>query len=117
MDLPFGSQLRRERRRQIPDPYNPDRTKPAPWADKPDSIDFVGFVSSTSSSPSRDAARSDVDTVMFLYLEDPTADVRAGDRIVYPDGIGYVRSKPSADIHPFTGWQPTKEIVLHETEG
>lgn len=116
MEMPFGSALIRERRRRIPDPYNPERTKPAPWDDEPETLDVVGFVSSTSSSPSRDAARGDIDSVMFLYLEDPAADVRAGDRIVYPGGIGYVRSRPAADVHPLTGWQPTKSITLYETE-
>lgn len=117
MEFPHGSELVRERRRQIPDPYNPDRTSPGDWDDAPVQLPVSGFVSSTSSSPTRDAARSDIDSVMFLYLDDPDADVRAGDRIVYADGIGYVRSKPAADINPWTGWQPVKEIRLYETEG
>lgn len=117
MDMPFGSDVVRERRPRLPDPYNPDRTSPVSWDDELEQLPLVGFVSSTSSSPTRDAARSDIDSVMFLYLEDPDADVQAGDRVVYPGGVGYVRSKPAADINPFTGWQPTKEIRLYETEG
>lgn len=116
MDMAHGADVVRERRRRIADPYNPKQTKPAPWYDEPETLDLVGFVSSTSSSPSRDAARGDIDSVMFLYLEDPSQDVRAGDRIVYDGGIGYVRSRPAADINPFTGWQPTKAITLYETE-
>lgn len=117
MEMAFASELVRERRRQIPDPYNPSRTTTAEWDDAPVQLPLTGFVSSTSSSPTRDAARSNIDSVMFLYLDDPDADVRAGDRIVYGDGVGYVRSKPAADINPFTGWQPVKEITLYETEG
>jgi hypothetical protein len=115
--MSFGVPLVRERRRQVPDPYNPARTSPAPWDDNPDRLEFCGFVSSSSSSPAMDAARSDIDSIKFLYTEDPATDIRAGDRVIHPDGIGYVRSKPSADINPWTGWQPTKEIRLYETEG
>ena len=115
--MPFGSHVVRERRRELPNPANPDRPRLADWSDNPDRIDVDGFVSSVSSSSPLDPARSQVDTTLALYATDPFADVLPGDRIIYATGIGYVRTMPAADRNPWTGWQPYKEIRLYETEG
>lgn len=117
MDFAHGADVVRQRRRRVPDPYNPDRTTTAPWEDDPDTLPIAdAFVSTSSSSAGFDAARGLVVTTRSLYCSDPTVDVQRGDRIVHPGGIGYVRTIPAADVNPFTGWQPVKEIVLAESE-
>ena len=46
----FGQTVTRERRKRIPDPYNPDETTDGPW-DDPDILEISGaFVASSSSA-------------------------------------------------------------------
>lgn len=116
MDFPDGQQVFRDRRKLIPDPYNPDSTTPGDW-DDPDTIDLEGFVASSSSSSMSDATRNQVLTSKSLYLTDPSADVLVGDRIRWGNSKMYVEALPSADVNPFTGWQPVVEIPLSGVAG
>ncbi len=117
MDFPFGETVYRDRRKLIPDPYNPAEMIYGPWAD-PDTIELPGsFVASSSSSSLSNATRTQILTSKSLYLSDPSADVRAGDRIRAAESTYQVNVRPSADVNPFTGWQPAVEIPLELPEG
>ena len=116
MDLPYALPVIRARRKLIADPYNPTSTIPGPWAD-PDTINLKGFVAASSSSALRDATRKQVLTAKSLYLSDPTSDVVVGDRILVGTDQYEVDAIPTADINPFTGWQPAVEIPLTGVEG
>ena len=114
--FPFGQQVVRERRKRIPDPYNPDETTDGPW-DDPDELEIPGaFVASSSSADVASATRSQVLTAKSLYCE-PTADVLVGDRIRAGAAVYQVDAKPEADTNPFTNWQPVQEIPLEEVSG
>lgn len=117
MEFPFGPTVYRDRRRPIPDPYNPASTVPGSWDGPLDTIAIPGaFVGSSSSVRVTDATRSQILTAKSLYC-DPDADVRAGDRI-RADGVTYqVDAKPAADTNPFTGWRPPQEIPLKDPTG
>jgi hypothetical protein len=115
--MAFGQTVVRERRKRIPDPYNPDRLVDGPW-DDPDTLELPGsFVASSSSSATNTATRTQVITTKSLYCTDPTADVRVGDRIRDGERVYPVDAVPAADTNPFTGWQPVKEIPLKEVLG
>lgn len=116
MDLPFGGAVVRERRTPVADPYNPARTVPGSW-DDPDRLPLEGaWVGSSSSTSTRDASRKEILTAKSLYCQ-PDADVLPGDRIRIPGYLGQVEVRPSADINPFTGWQPLLEVPLEEVTG
>jgi hypothetical protein len=118
MPLPFGSVVYRDRRPMLPDPYRPGHMVPGSFDDPAASVLRIpgGFVGSSSSVPSGDAARSDVLTAKSLYC-DPKWDVRIGDRIRVGSEVWYVNAETSADVNPFTGWQPIREIPLDRTLG
>jgi hypothetical protein len=87
------------------------------WTQEPDTLVIEGaFVASSSSVQSRQADRVQIITDKSLYCE-PGADVVALDRIK-AGGVTYsVPAVPSADVNPFTGWQPVQEIPLEEARG
>lgn len=111
MQFPHGETVFRDRRPQIPDPYNPARTVPGEFEDGT-TVTLSGcFVASSSSSNSGDATRNQILTSKSLYCA-PGADVQAGDRIRTASGTWYVNVLSSADVNPFTGWQPAREVPL-----
>ncbi len=116
MQFPHGVTVTRQRRPQVTDPMNPARTIWGDWADA-ESVTIEGaFVSSSSSSSLANATRSEILTAKSLFAK-PTADVRAGDRITVGGDAYMVNVRPSADVNPFTGWQPVVEIPLELVEG
>lgn len=119
MLFPHGHTVYRLRAQDAPDPYNPGDTIAGDW-DDPDTLPIAGaFVAQSSTSLSGDAARTQALESKSLYCE-ANADVQLGDRIrdgengapIYPvDGI------PAADMNPFTGWQPVREVPLRRAVG
>ena len=86
------------------------------WANATD-IDIEGaWVASSSSTAPSDATRQQVITSKSLYCP-PESDVVVGDRIVAGPDTYRVAEKPSADVNPFTGWQPVMECPLTLVEG
>lgn len=117
MAMPFAPNVARLRAGQKADPYNPDRTVDD-W-DDPERIEFPGFISSSTSTETGDAAREETVSAAVLTCE-PGTDVQKGDRIesVPSDGrLWRVTGFPSQDTSPFTGWQPTLEAELEEVVG
>lgn len=109
--------MHRDRRKQIPDPYNLSKTTAGPWSDV-DTIDLdEAFIASSSSDAVPDATRLELLTLKSLYCPDPSVDVMFGDRIRAGAKVYYVAADTTADVNPFTGWQPAKEIPLKNTEG
>ena len=117
MEFDHGQTVYRERRPQIPDPYNPDKTVFGDWADAEETLLEDVFIASSSSAAVGDATRSQVLTTKSLYSTDPDVDVQVGDRILADSAVYYVNELPEADVNPFTGWQPVKEIPLDHTLG
>lgn len=117
MLFPHGQTVLRDRRPQIPDPYNPTRTVPGDWAEATTITLEGAFLDQTSSSAVPDGARSEVATGFTLFLADPDADVQVGDRIRAGGMTLYVNELPSAPMNPFTGWQSAREVPLDHTLG
>lgn len=119
MNFPHGEPVTRERRPRIQDPYHPSdssKTVPGEWADA-EGIPVPGaFVASSSSIASTSATRSQVLTSKSLYCK-PDADIQVGDRIHTASGVWYVNELPTADVNPFTGWRPVREVPLDGTLG
>jgi len=116
VDLP--QTVTRQRRRTVPNPYNPDSPIPGSWDEPLDEQSLPGsWISSSSSIAPASATRSQIITAKSLFCSDPSVDVQAGDRIIAPGGPYYVHVRPEADVHPFTGWQPPVEIPLELSEG
>jgi hypothetical protein len=117
MEFPFGVTVYRDRRKQVPDPYNPALTTAGDW-DPEQTVELEqAFVASSSSTSVSDATRSQLLTSKSLFLSDPEADVRPGDRIRVGAAEYFVHVRPEADVNPFTGWQPAVEIPLELVEG
>ncbi|MCW2165069.1 hypothetical protein B0I12_002224 [Microbacterium hydrothermale] len=116
MNFASGQAVERDRRPQVPDPYNPARTVPGSWEDA-DTIEIPdSWVASGASTSTETATRSQIVTEKSLFCS-PDADVLPGDRI-RADGVNYyVKVKPAADRNPFTGWQPVLEVPLENREG
>lgn len=111
MTFPHGETVYRDRPPQIPDPYNPQRTTSGRFEDGTTITLHGAFVASSSSNSVGNATRSQVLTAKSLYCE-PKADVQKGDRIRTASGVWYVNELPTADVNPFTGWQPVREVPL-----
>ncbi|GAB2567489.1 hypothetical protein [Leucobacter ruminantium] len=116
MSFPNGEQVVRLRRAEVLDPYSGTVTL-GDW-DDPDELDLEGaYVASSSTSARRDAARNELLEEKSLYLDDPHADVQAQDRI-RAQGVTYqIDGMPTADVNPWTGWQPIREIPLTRVSG
>ena len=114
MFFPHGHTVYRLRAASIPDPYNPDEEIAGDW-DNPDIEPIPGaFIAQSSTLSLRDATRTQALESKSLFC-DPHADVLKDDRI--RDGeagapIYQVDGIPTADVNPFTGWQPVREIPL-----
>lgn len=116
MQFDYGQRVTRERAKPVIDPYS---GKPIgeDWSD-PDVLELVdAFVSSSTSSANNSEVREQVTTAKSLYLDDPDADVRKGDRIRTPGHLYVIEVLPEADVNPFTGWQPVREVPLVERDG
>ena len=106
----------RQRATLVVDPYDPDAPGVPDWS-KPDEAEVVGFVSSQSSVEQEDPVRGQVVSSKVFVLEDPNADVQRGDRLKIGDQVWTVTGFPEADIHPWTGWQPTRVCALEGVVG
>lgn len=119
MEFEHGATVYRLRPKTVWDPMSQSFVL-GDW-DDPDELELPGaFIAQSSTSTLGDANRTGALESKSLYLSDPDADVQLGDRIrqgtdgspVYPvDGI------PAADVNPFTGWQPVREIPLKRVVG
>lgn len=117
MTFPHGEVVFRDRAPQIPDPYHPGKTL-AGDHDAGTTISIVGaYVAASSSTAFSSATRAQVLSAKSLYC-DASADVEIGDRIrTLSGGVWYVNELPTADVNPFTGWQPVREVPLDGTLG
>ncbi len=116
MDFGHGATVYRQRARQVLDPYS-QKPIPADWTN-PDELALDGaFVASSSTAVTATATRTQVLEAKSLYLDDPDADVREGDRIRVGGLIYTIDGFPAADMNPFTGWQPVRELPLTRSKG
>ena len=117
MDFPHGVTVIRDRRPQIPNPYNPASTVPGSWDDAESITIERAALMATSTSAVSDGVRSSTASGFSLYCSDPNADVQVGDRIRAAGMTLYVNALPSSPMNPFTGWQPVREVPLDHTLG
>lgn len=110
----------RERRPQVVDPYDPDRTVPGSW-DAASSLTIErAWIAQSSSISLTTATRVQTLTAKSLFSTNPFADVKPGDRVRDPDNPGeylYVTAEGHSDTNPFTGWRPYIELPLEKVEG
>lgn len=116
MSYPFGETVYRDRPPQIPDPYKPGHTVPGEYSAGATITLHGAFVGSSSSTNVADATREQILSAKSLFCP-PASDVQVGDRIRTASGTWYVNELPTADINPFTGWQPVREVPLNGTLG
>ena len=118
MQFPHGRTIFRLRAKPILDPYSKKQIS-ADW-DDPDELEIPqAFIAQTSTSALTDANREQALESKSLFC-DGDIDVQKGDRIrdgasgpIYSiDGI-----PPAADMNPFTGWTPPREIPLTRSVG
>lgn len=119
MDFPFGQTLYRLRGKLMEDPYAEEQV-PADWSD-PDVLEIPGaFIAQTSTSMLGDATREQALESKSLYC-DGALDIQKGDRIRNgPDDAPIYTIAgipPEADVNPFTGWSPPREIPLIRGKG
>ena len=116
MQFDYGQTVVRERAKPILDPYSQEQIG-EDWAN-PDKLTLDdAFVSSSTSTANTGEIREQVVTSKSLYLEEPDADVQLGDRIRTPGHLYVIEVLPEADVNPFTGWQPVREVPLVEDTG
>ena len=122
MEFAFGQTLYRFRFPALAvDPYNPSRPAPDLTAN-PDVLTLPGgFVGSSSTVRGVDGVRSQTISEKSLYLTDTTLDVVNGDRIGATNDPALaeyqVDGETAADVNPFTGWQPVREVPLKKVTG
>lgn len=115
-DAPAFEPMCRLRAQRVTDVYGDEADS---W-DEPDTLDFDGYVSTAAST---DVATDGVarvestDTARLVCARG--VDVRKGDRVKrYSDGAEWtVTERPSRDVNPFTGWEPTLTAYLKDWEG
>lgn len=118
MDFPFGRKVFRDRRQQVPDPYNEGGTTEGSWDAVLDTIEIKqAFIASSSATLVPNPTRSQLVTGKSLYSTDPDVDVQPRDRIRDGATVYFVQVKPEADTNPFTNWRPAVEIPLQNVEG
>lgn len=116
--MPGATRFKRLRAARYPSPYNPSDTV-EDW-DHPEELEFQGALTQSSSTRTVDGLREQTGTSGYITSNDPTLDVRAGDRIlaVPDDGRRWeVSADPSRDVNAFTGVRPTIEIPITEWRG
>lgn len=111
----FLDPFTRQRARRVEDPYNPEASVDD-WAN-PEEIPLEGYFELDSSTEQIDPVRRQAITLRTLFIEDPDADVRRGDRIVRGDQTWTVQGIPDAPRNPFTGWRPGLYVRLMEGIG
>lgn len=116
MQFPAGEEVVRLRRQDILDPYSGKVTQ-GDWSNPSEQTLEGAFVASSSTSARSDAARNALLEEKSLYLDDPEADVQAQDRIRAQGVVYQIDGMPSADVNPWTGWQPVREIPLKRVVG
>ena len=115
MDFPYGQTVVRLRAGLVNDPYAGTSTR-SDW-ENPDEQEIPGaFVAQSSTARITSATRTQALESKSLYCP-PSADVRAGDRVVAGDETFVVDGVPTADVNPFTGWQPVREVPLERMIG
>lgn len=112
----FGSTVTRQRRKPVPDPYDPTHLVPGSWDDPDEAGIEDAWVASSTATAVPDASRTQSTAYKSLYCP-PDADVLKGDRIVDGAHTYQVQAVPAADVNPFTGWQPVMEVPLVEVSG
>jgi len=110
-----GQTVTRRRAAAVPSVYGSTKRR-EDWANATDIPIEGAWVASSSSTATADATRQQVITSKSLYCS-PGSDVVVGDRIVAGPDTYQVTEKPSADVNPFTGWQPVMECALTLVEG
>lgn len=136
MELPFGQTVYRLRAVAVPDPYDPDAEVPGDWS-TPDALAIHdAYVERTSTALTRAESRVQAMEAKSLFCSGD-ADIRKGDRVFVgvfepalpgdgqvPPGTVFTGEAyevdgipPAADVNPFTGWCPPREIPLRRYEG
>lgn len=119
--MEFVGSVVRWRRQQVDNPYNPDRTEWGPWSGAVQTVLEGASVLSSSAYALRAEGRDQALSMKSLFLDDPLADVQLGDGIsLAPGGDApefQVVLVPNADVNPFTGWQPVREVPLKGVAG
>lgn len=115
MDFPHGVTVERLRAKTRTDRYS-QKPVATDWSD-PDVLTIANaFVAQSSTSRSQDVTRTQMLELKSLYCA-ADADVQPADRI-RAGGIVYeIEGVPAADVNPFTGWQPIREIPLRRDLG
>lgn len=112
-----GQAFERLRAGEIVDPYNPDAPAREDWSN-PDVLTIPSaHLASQSSTMGGDPVREQLTTLDQLIIDDPTADVKVGDRIRRGDHTWSVSGFPSDDTNPWSGWQPTLVVNLEQVTG
>ncbi len=117
ISLPYGTTVYRLRARSVYDPVS-DSMVEGDWG-TPDSIAIPeAFIAQSSTASVPGATRTQVLESKSLFCA-PDADVQMGDRIQDGEGgpIYPVDGVPAADVNPFTGWQPVREVPLQRAVG
>lgn len=111
----FGQTVQRLRAALVTDTYSGDQVA-AGWA-SPAVLAIPGaFVAQSSTARFTAANRTQMLEDKSLFCA-PGTDVLPGDRIRV-DGLVYeVDGVPAADVNPFTGWQPVREVPLTRVVG
>ena len=116
--MPGATRFKRLRAARHPSPYNPSDTV-EDW-DHPEELEFQGALTQSSSTRTVDGLREQTGTSGYITSNDPTLDIKAGDRIqlVPDDGRRWeVSADPSSDVNAFTAFRPTIEIPIAEWRG
>lgn len=116
--MPGATRFKRLRAAKRPSPYNPSDTV-EDW-EHPEELEFQGALTQSSSTRTVDGLREQTGTSGYITSNDPTLDIKAGDRIqaVPDDGRRWeVSADPSSDVNAFTGFRPTLEIPIAEWRG
>lgn len=119
MDFPFGRTVYRLRAALIEDPYSNEEVA-GDWSD-PDVLEISGaFIAQTSTSRLGGATREQAIEAKSLFCSGDL-DIRKGDRIRSGPAGSPIYTiagiPPEADINPFTGWSPQREIPLTRAVG
>ena len=123
--MPGATRFKRLRAARYPSPYNPSDTV-EDW-DHPEELEFQGALTQSSSTRTQSSSTRTVDglreqtgTSGYITSNDPTLDIKGGDRIMATPDDGRrweVSADPSRDVNAFTAFRPTIEIPITEWRG
>lgn len=115
MNFAHGRTVYRQRAKAVRDEYA-DEDVEADWSD-PDEIPIPNaFVAQSSTSRSTTESRVQMLEAKSLFCP-PEFDVRPNDRIRDGGDVYTIDGIPAADMNPFTGWTPAREIPLTRSVG